>query len=33
MMTGDGIELEYPLIRRLNNKIRITCEIEQLAER
>ena len=26
MMTADGIEFEYPLIRRLNNKIRITCE-------
>ena len=29
MMTVDGIEFEYPLIRRLNNKIRITCETEQ----
>ena len=29
MMTADGIEFEYPPIRRLNNKIRITCEIEQ----
>ena len=29
MMTADGIEFEYPLIRRLNNKIRITCETEQ----
>ena len=31
MMTSDGIEFEYSLIRRLNNKIRITCETEQLA--
>ena len=29
MMTADGIEFEYPLIRRLNNKIRITWETEQ----
>ena len=29
MLTVDGIEFEYPLIRRLNNKIRITCETEQ----
>ena len=28
-MTVDSIEFEYPLIRRLNNKIRITCETEQ----
>ena len=29
MMTADGIEFEYPLIRRLNNKIRIMCQTEQ----
>ena len=29
MMTADGIEFEYLLIRRLNNKTRIMCETEQ----